>query len=291
MRYQAQTRGACAALFLSLAACGGEDGPGRLHLAVTDAPLDDATAVVVEFEAVEVQPMGGAPARFEMSAPKQVDLLALQGGLAEPLLNDVPLPSGRYQWLRLMVVADGDSTRSRITLEDGSVHALRIPSGAETGLKLVQGFTVPAGGLADFTVDFDLRKSVHRTGGATPEYLLRPTLRLVDNTLVGDIAGSVAAALITPDCAPAVYVYTGNVVPDDIDGAGVEPVTTATVGLDPGTGAWTYRAAFLLPGEYTVAFTCDADADEPDTSDPLVFAPIRTATVSTDLTTTVDFSL
>jgi hypothetical protein len=39
-------------------------------------------------------------------------------------------------------------------------HTLTIPSGAETGLKLVQGFTMPVGGIANFTVDFVLSKSV-----------------------------------------------------------------------------------------------------------------------------------
>jgi hypothetical protein len=292
MRHHTLTRGACAALCLCLAACGGDDGPGRLHLAVTDAPLDGATAVVVQFDAVEVKPQGGTALRFEFDAPKQVDLLALQGGLAEPLLAGVSLPAGQYNWLRLEITADGDAATSYLTRDDGSTHALRVPSGAESGLKLNRGFLVAAGGLADFTVDFDLRKSVHMTGGGAPEYLLRPTLRIVDNNSVGAIAGSVDPLLAPADCAPAVYVFTGtSQLPDDIGGQVNEPLVVAAVTPDPGDGVLRYRAAFLPPGGYTAAFTCEADEDAPDTDDDVEFLPLyaTNVVVEADRTTTVDF--
>jgi hypothetical protein len=74
-------------------------------------------------------------------------------------------------------------------VQGGAGHELTIPSGMQSGLKLNRGFDVPAGGSADFTIDFDLHKSVHMTGSGS--YMLRPTLRMVDNIMVGSISGTV----------------------------------------------------------------------------------------------------
>ena len=75
-----------------------------------------------------------------------------------------------------------------------------------------------AGSISNFTIDFDLRKSVIAPPGQAPNYLLKPVLRMVDNLQVGAIAGTVDAALVTADCSPQVYIFTGaGVVPDDLD--------------------------------------------------------------------------
>ena len=47
---------------------------------------------------------------------------------------------------------------SYVRLETGGEECeMRVPSGDQTGLKLVRGFTVGAGTITDFTIDFDLR--------------------------------------------------------------------------------------------------------------------------------------
>lgn len=177
-------------------------------------------------------------------------------------------------------------------------HELTIPSEAKTGLKLNRGFVVPAGGSADFTIDFDLRKSVHFTGNdpATGEYMLRPTLRLADNAMTGSIAGTVNDTLMTVTCdpvndRPAVYVYSGaGVTPDDIDGIDPEPVTTASVKLDPDDNTrYVYKAAFLEAGDYTVAFTCDAATDDLMADDTLAFSGTSTVSVTAKTETTHNF--
>ena len=216
-----------------------------------------------------------------MAAPKQLDLLALTGGEAKALLNDFTLPSGHYSWIRLMVDTAGLHD-SYIVLLGGAEEELTIPSGDQTGLKLNRGFDVPAGGSADFTIDFDLRKSVHVTG--TGEYMLRPTLRMVDNVMVGSISGTVDASLVPSGCTPAVYVFAGSAVtPDDIDGIAPDPVSTASVKLDSNDGMYKYKAAFLEAGSYTITFTCDAAADDPIVDNTLNAPPVNfsgTTTVS-----------
>jgi uncharacterized protein DUF4382 len=297
---------------MAVAGCGGSNGgggpgSGMLSLQITDAAVDSAEHVFVQFSGLEIQAADGMrttlhycqdpadPAKTILSeaacttpvAPKQLDLLALSGGQAETLLDHFTLAAGRYDWIRLMVDTAGVRD-SFIVLLDGTEHELDIPSGDQTGLKLNRGFSVPAGGSADFTIDFDLRKSVHLTG--TGEYLLRPTLRLADNVLVGAIAGTVDAALVPAGCTPAVYVFAGGgVTPDDIDGTPADPVTTAAVKLDSSSGKYQYKAAFLEAGSYTVAYTCQAALDDPAVNDALTFSGTATVSVAAGATTTHDF--
>jgi hypothetical protein len=277
------------ALLVALAACSDNDpaATGRLSLSVTDAPVDGATAVVVEFTGVEVKPAGGNARHFDFVEPRTIDLLALSGTDSETLLRDAEVSAGHYEWVRLMVNAEEDGvTDSYIDLENGERHELEVPSGAQTGLKLNRGFNVPPGGSASFTIDFDLRKSVHEPMDDADSYKLRPTLRIVDNTRAGAIAGTVDAALRPAGCEPAVYVFAGTgVKPDDVDNAAPEPVTTALVDDSGG-----YTAGFLSEGNYTVSFTCDADADDPATSDTLAFSGTQSASVAAGETTTVNFA-
>jgi len=300
---------ACAVL---LAACGNNDdtvysgGSGTLTLQVTDAPVDSAEHVYIQFHGLEIQGPNGLTTLYYCqdpadaartvvgtstcgtpAAPKQIDLLALTGGLADELLNGYVLPAGQYSWIRLLVDTAG-LRDSYIVTAGGAEYELTIPSSDETGLKLNRGIRVPAGGNADFTVDFDLRKSVHLAG--TGEYLLRPTLRLADNRLAGAIAGTVDPARVPAGCTPAVYVFSGaGVAPDDIDGTPADPVTTAAVKLDNGSGEYRYKAAFLEAGEYTVAYTCQAAADDPAADNALVFAGTATVAVTANAVTVRNF--
>ena len=275
---------------LLLGACRDDLGTGELGLSVTDAPVDNATAVVVQFTGVEVKPADHDAESFDFDAPRSIDLLALNGGGSESLLDGVTVPAGQYEWVRLKVNAADDGTLdSYITLKDGSQHELQVPSGAQTGLKLVSGFVVPSGDRADFTIDFDLRKSVTDPMNASPAYTLKPALRIVDNAQVGAIAGTVGSARIVQGCTPAVYAFAGaGVTPDDVDGTAPDPVSSAAVHLDTASGAYVYRIAFLAAGSYTVAFTCDAALDNPDTSETLAFVA-KDASVAAGATTTVDF--
>jgi len=63
-----------------LAACGSGGGggeTGQLSLAVTDAPVDDASSVVVQFRGVAFKRAGSAPETVQNLAPspRQLDLL------------------------------------------------------------------------------------------------------------------------------------------------------------------------------------------------------------------------
>jgi hypothetical protein len=286
------------ALFaLGLGACGGGSGAsdtGQMKLAVTDAPADGAQAVVVKFTGVELTADSGSTVQITFPQPKSIDLLN-QSGTASAVLFDQPVPTGAYGQIRLMVVADGDPGNSYIMLSDGTMHGLQVPSGFETGLKLVSGFTVSSSGVVDYTIDFDLRKAITCPPGQSPACILKPTEKLVDNTSVGNIQGVVDSTLIPNGCSPAAYVYSGTVnAPEDMNSSAAasdtnQPLASKPLAANTSTPYY-YQFTFLTPGTYTVAFTCQGAQDNPDQPDGAVtFNPVKTGiAVTANQTTTVN---
>ncbi len=274
---------------LMLAGCSGGSsgsfpGTGSVSLAVSDAPVRDARQVCIEFSEAEFKKAGSDNQVVTFDPPAKIDLLAYQGMNAAPLLLDETLEAGEYQWVRLAVNAPrggnggagagDDDTECRglgsyVVTELGAVQGLYIPSGAESGLKLNRGFTLPVGGHADFVAEFDLMKSVHAPEGLDPDYIMRPTVRLLDRTETGSISGEVSMDLATqPDCMPAVYLYSAGDVPDDNENDGamdsIDPIASAMVDMQ-NDGRYLYEIGPVLAGVYDVAFSCDADdpvADE-----------------------------
>jgi hypothetical protein len=275
---------------------GGGEPTGQLSIAITDAPVDYATEVVVTIDAVELKPVDGDPVLIEIEA-RQIDLLVLQDGASTVILNRETVPAGEYNWIRLQLRGDlGTVDDSYVMFEDGSMHPLVIPSFDENGLKLVSGFVVPVNGHGSYTLDVDIRAALHAPPGQGGDFFLTPALRIVDNTMVGEIAGTVSGDLINGDvgCTSgnAVYVYEGlDVIPDDVDlvdSDDAEPVTSTLVKLNETTGDYEYVAAFLHAGDYTVAFTCQAGDDDPDLDDNIIFTATDNATVVAGETTVVN---
>jgi len=226
---------------------------------------------------VELKPQGGPAFSIDFATPKSLDLIQLQGEDRALLLDGEEIPAGEYEWMRLKVDADPNvAGDSYLQLEQsGAECEMRIPSGDQTGLKLIRGFTIGVGTTTDFTIDFDLRKSIVAPPGQTTivdtcdnqAFMLKPVLRIVDNLQVGTIAGDVDANLIAAQCAASdqdpypgnVYLFGpipagASVTPDDYDGDG-DALTSAMV--DPDT--FRYTIGFVPAGNYRVAYTCDLD--------------------------------
>lgn len=210
------------------------------------------------------------------------------------------LDAGHYSWIRLKVNAV-EGVRDSYIVIDGNEYELHIPSGAQTGLKLVNSFDVESEEVLDLTIDFDLRKSVHQPVGQVDSngdsiYFLRPTLRLVETDASGTISGTVDPQLFivteqacsAQEAGYAVYLFEGNVPPDDMDDIDPNPVSTATVTAENSYG---YTLAFVEPGDYTIAATCVADLDAPDTDDAaVIFVGTAVVSVTAGATTTHNFS-
>jgi Domain of unknown function (DUF4382) len=319
-----------ALLSLGLAACGGGGGgsgfgggtgtdtTGTLNVSVTDAPVDDANRVLVQFTGIAVKPKQGEAIEIPLHGDSQtcrnlldgippaptpsgeatvrcVDLLAFQGNRRAQLLQGEELEAGEYTWMRLDVDARRGVLDSIIVLNDGSAESLYIPSGDQSGLKLNTSFNITAGEEHNFVIDFDLRKSLNKPRGF-PDYMLKPSLRLVNISDSGTISGTVEASLLTANrCTPnayAVYVYQGRNAVVGEEGSDDPPAASAGVVLNPDSGDWGYSAAFLPPGDYTVVFTCEAGNDSSEEADDgieFVSSADSPATVVSGKTSTVDF--
>jgi uncharacterized protein DUF4382 len=315
-------------LAITLTACGGggsssgsKTTTGTLNLAVTDAPVYSAQQVLVQFTGVSVKPAQGEAIDIPLTGDSQscldllnsepptatpagsttvrcIDLLQLQGTQSASLLSGEVLEAGNYNWMRLAVDAQRSTLDSIFVRNDGTVESLYVPSGKQSGLKLNTGFTILAGGDHDFVIDFNLQKSVNDPQGF-PDYRLTPSLRLIDLAESGNIVGTVAASLLSADgCSGngnAVYVYQGGdgtVIGEE--GSADAPLTSATVNLDNDSGQWSYTAGFIAPGEYTVAFTCQAENDSSESADngiEFTTSPDSPTTVVADQDSTVNFSL
>ncbi len=263
-----------------------------MSLAVADAPVDGAQAVVVKFTGIELTANSGSPVDITFAQPKTIDLMT-QSGTASAVLFNQPIAAGSYGQIRLMVVADGNPSNSYIMLSDGTMYGLEVPSGSETGLKLVTGFTVPSSGVVDYTIDFDLRQAITCPPGQAPACILKPVERLVDNATVGNIQGVLDPTQLPGGaCAsPGVYLYSGTVTaPADMNSGLTPTPLSSKVPVATSTPPYYYQFTFLPPGTYTVALTCQAAADVAGQAPGAVtFSPIKTGiSVVANQTTTVD---
>jgi len=138
----------------------------QMSLSVADTPpADDATHVVVVFTGVELTGDSGNGVTIMFTEPKSIDLMT-QSGTASAVLFDQPIAPGSYGQIRLMVIADGSANNSYIDFADGSRMGLRVPSGSETGFKLVSGFTVPSSGVVELHDRLRSAKGDHVPAGA-----------------------------------------------------------------------------------------------------------------------------
>ena len=298
---------ALALLTLPLTACGGSSSsstPATMNLGITDGPVASASAVVISFTGVELQPSGGGSAvTFNFNSPQTINLLNEQNGNEASLLNGVSVPAGNYDWIRLLLNVSSSGTVANSYIEiNGAQYPLVIPSGAQTGLKLVQGFTMTANQVANFTIDFMLQQSITAppgltSGGGTQDYLLKPALRLINNVQAGTISGTVALSTLQSISAclagysgsgplpnAQVDIFSGTVTPSSSLTPVVEPEIALSV-----SGSYSYDQPFLLAGGYTVAVACTSTSSTGTSTVTFIPAAGTAATVTANQTTTVNF--
>jgi hypothetical protein len=173
-------------------ACG---GTGELKFLLTDAP-GDFDSIFVDIVGIDVH-VAGDDDRDETAEPdarddegrarstaggwvrvttpiQQVDLLTLQNGVTLDL-GGTTLEAGDYDKIRLIV--SGGSV-----VAAGQASSLRIPSGAQTGIKFHYDLTIEPDVTTTLTLDFDGAASVHMDG---TEYVLNPVLKVKDRTEAG----------------------------------------------------------------------------------------------------------
>lgn len=277
---------------------GGSAGTGSVSFNLADAPVDTADHVVITVDKVILRRDGADDVvvdRFTIPALNltdadtfQIDLLDYRDGKRLLVIDGLTVPAGTYSQLILHVL-DNDVNYSYV--DNGGVRTpIKQPSG---DLKL-GGFKVDADGVYAYTLDFDLRFAM--TYNPIPSggrYILKPRgVRLVSETQASHLGGTVAPALFDtdPQCATkadptvgnVVYLYQGHALdttklvdvydPDIATGVpagAVAPFAAANVRQTLG-GDWQYNFGYLPAGDYTLAFSCDAEGDQAETYDGTV---------------------
>jgi hypothetical protein len=277
-RFDAATRAATGVLLAAtLAACGdtvGVGGVARVEVHLTDAPIDYIAEAMVDIGEVILVPAdeGDHVVLSEDGTDGPVNLLDLQDA-ATTLLADAEVEAASYAQLRLIVESASVTLADGYEFNDGSTEKeLFVPSGAQTGIKLILG---PAEGDADedggldvnddvvLVLDFDVSRSFVIQGNPnTPAGIFgmhfKPTIRVVADATSGTIAGTVATALADTD----IDDLTVTAVPANEDDTEEFQTETATAQTD---AEGDYLIRFVTPGSYWVKVeVADGLATDPD---------------------------
>jgi hypothetical protein len=218
---------------------------------LSDSPVDAADAVNVTIVRVEAIRMEGGGEVFVVLADdtRQFDLLTLRNDVRAVLVDGL-FPAGEYAGLRLILARNEANPQTEPAdlpnhiVVGGIAYPLRTPSAQQTGLKLLDPFTLREDTITDLTIDFNVRHSVVKLG-RQPIYLLKPRLELVATDVSGSISGKVRSA------DPAVALDSAVVSAQQ---SGAEVLSTET--FPDGT----FRLNPLRAGTYTLVVSASGFA-------------------------------
>ena len=201
----------CSVWLATLAACGssggggGDQAPvtvtGTLATALTDSSSEEYRAIYVTVDQVEVQFEGADGWQTVASPAATYNLLELVNGVKEQL-GIAPLDAGHYNQLRLILGSLPDVENNLLGLphpyanylidQSDEIHELKIPSGFNTGIKIVHGFDISENQTTDLLLDFDAMKSVVKAGNSG-KHLLKPTIKVLETADSASVTGRVSA--------------------------------------------------------------------------------------------------
>ena len=181
----------CSVLTILLFACQRETRSGsmnkaRLQVFLTDDP-GDYESVYIDIKDILINVSDDTTGGWQSLLGENAgvyDLLKLVND-DDTLLADAEIPSGRLHQIRLVL-----GSENYVKLE-GSPDMIKLetPSAQQSGLKLNIQHDVNAGILYTLVLDFDVAKSIVKTGNA--KYILKPTIRTVLQSAGGSLKGIV----------------------------------------------------------------------------------------------------
>ena len=261
-------------LMTLISGCGGSSdtaATGTAIMNITDAPVDDKNVlgVHVAFDEVHYKPASSEWVVEELNETRVINLLDLQDGNST-LISQTELPTGRINQVRFVI----NEAETFIELVEGNV-SLTVPSGEE---KVVGGFVVPAGGDVNITADFDVRKSLvlHNS-----KYSLKPTIKIVDNSQVGEVSGTVDN--IDANTTVIIYAYADETWDEAQES--LNDFANAATSSDATDG--NYTLAWLAAGTYDlVVVELDVNGQN-----PTIHGVIQDVVITEDGKTTQDIDI
>lgn len=196
-----------------------ESTTGKLKIQLTDAPFPtdlvaeaNVTITKIEVRKANQEEEAGNPFITLSEEEMSFNLLELTNGVTAGLV-DLEIEAGSYDLVRLYV------SEASIKLSDETVHSLKVPSGAQTGIKIfIDPAIEVAGGLTtDLLLDFDVSKSFKLQGNIDSPagikgFIFTPVIKASNLSTTGSLFGNITD--------------TENVV---IDGAQVAIIAADTV--------------------------------------------------------------
>ena len=140
---------------------------GNIAVMLTDLPAT-YQQVNVDIQKVSVHMSGGS--WIDLPTKSGVyDLLVLQNGIDTSLVNTTQLPTGKITQMRLILGNNNTVVTNNVT------YNMTVPSGSETGIKLIGNIVIVANQTLVVTLDFNAAASVVETGNNT--YQLKPAIQ------------------------------------------------------------------------------------------------------------------
>jgi hypothetical protein len=244
--------------------CGGSSssGTGTLSLSLADAPLADeanVSGVYITIADIEYHTADGGWKTLDEfnTSVNPINLLDWQDGKSISL-GDFQLPAGKYTQMRFKLDAAEEQQMPRSNtgcfIEINDVNeTLYVPSGSQTGYKAIGNYEVPINGQVKMTADFNVRKSIVRSGDGS-YYKLKPTIKLVVTDEAGQINGTIANLDANSSYVIYAYEYTDGATTwnsdETIDPAPGEVRFANAVTSSKVKDGGAYTLAFLAAGTY-----------------------------------------
>ncbi len=222
-----------------------EGETGTLTLSLTDAASDEYKAVYITISEVRAQ-MAEEGADGDVEEGNQdttgwevvaanagtYNLLELVNGVMEQL-GITELPTGHYPQMRLYLgkeKPEGHPYANYVIDQLDIAHELFIPSGYQSGVKLVNAFDIEAGVSKELVLDFDVNKSII-TPGNSGKIILKPTIKVIDVISRPVVTGTVFEVDGT---TPVPGAYVSAQIYDPAADARDQIVSTGTITDDDG---------------------------------------------------------
>ncbi len=197
------------------------------------------------------------------SESAQNDNTESQEGDSEESTAD-PSPASVVLSASPMTINSGSSTEITWSVSDADNCEA---SGAWTGNKNTSGteeiFDVSE--ASDFTLDCS------GEGGSDSATVSVSVVAADSSAAVG---GAVDSSRIDRFGENRIYVYLGHVTPGDFGGSGAQPIASVMVEQDENQCTWAYQSDTLASGEYTLAFTNEAELDQAGQADIINFSHV-----------------
>jgi hypothetical protein len=168
---------------------------GKLSLSLSDAPAPDYQAVYVTISQIQVHSVDAEDGKWQtiLTPNATYNLLELVNGTTAPL-GVASLPTGKYTQMRLILGTTPDSEShpyaNYLINSEGKAIELKIPSGFQTGIKLVHNFDVVFGRTVGLVLDFDAGRSIVQAG-KSGNWLLKPTIKVTGTVNNATVTGTV----------------------------------------------------------------------------------------------------